>query len=216
MRYLMMTLTMIATTALVACGKKNDSVANPDLFVNGCAPGYYSYNGTCAVVPGGQQFAIASAARSGGMLTVSNSEAFARLLGQYGRFCVNNGWNNWPGQFNYNIAIGSYNCRSYSQAGYLKIYYDATGTRAQVIVGAGSNNGASPFEVVFNSRIYPVNNSLGMEIRGNGLTQSGGWNAVYDQGLVIIAQNGTINTPNFTAQVMYRGQVIGTAEIYRY
>jgi hypothetical protein len=215
MRYLMLAVAAIVATGMVACGKKNDSVANPNLWQNSCPVGYYNYGGVCRIAPGGGYYGYSSI-RAGGSLNAVGSQAFAQLLGQYGRFCVNNGWNNWPGQFNYNLAIGSYNCNQYSQAGYVKLIFDASGTRAQVIIGSGTNNGLSPYEVVLNGRVYPINNSQGMEIRANGNSYSGGWNAVYDQGLVIIVQQGTPQSTQYDATLTYRGQNLGDARIYRY
>lgn len=216
MRYLMLAVAMFVATGMVACGKKNDSVANNNQWMqNGCPIGYYNYGGNCQVAPGGSYYGYQSI-RAGGSLEAVGTQAFAQLLGQYGRFCVNNGWNNWPGQFNYYLAAGSYNCNRYAQAGYVKLLFQANGSRVQVIIGSGTNNGLSPYEVVLNGRIYPRNNSQGMEIRANGLAYSGGWNAVYDQGLVIIVDQGTPASTQYEATLTYRGQNLGNATIYRY
>ncbi len=210
MRYLMLVLAAVVATGMVACGKKNDSVANPNTScVNGnCGPsgaGYgYGYNNSL------------SSNRVAGELENIGEGAFASMLGQYGGFCQNNGWNNHPGQLNWSTSFGSWNCKTYAKRGVVKMRFDQTGTRVQIKVGARGNYGAAAPDVLFNGRIFPINNSAGMEIRGSGVQGTGSWSAQYDNGLVIIIQQGAPSSLSMTGEVTYRGQQMGTVQFYKY
>lgn len=211
MRYLMLALATVVATSMAACGKKNDSVANP-------YPGYGTGFGYCApgaigCVPG--QFSIGGN-RFGGVLENIGQDALAQMLGQYGGFCQNNGWNNHPGQLNWSATFGSWNCKSYAKAAYVKMRFDQTGGRVQIKVGSRGNYGSVAPEVLFTGRAYPINNSAGIEIRASGLQGTGSWSAQYDNGLVIIIQNGSPSTLTMTGEVTYRGRPMGTVHFYKY
>lgn len=210
MRYLMLALATVVATGMVACGKKNDSVANPNTAcVNGiCGPGVNGYPYGYGHSVGGNRVA--------GTLENINEVPFAALLGQYGGFCQNNGWNNHPGQLNWSVSFGSVNCKTYAKQGYLKIRFDQAGARAQIKVGARGNYGAATPEVLFEGRIFPVNNSAGMEIRASGVQGTGSWSAQYNNGLVIVIQQGLPTSLSMTGEVTYRGQPMGTVQLYRY
>lgn len=207
MRYLML---LVATVVgMVACGKKNDSVATGQ---NGCS------NGICA--PGQYGYAagygVGVQNRVGGSLTAVGVQAFSQLLGENSNYCTNSGWTNWPGQLNFYASFGSWNCKSYTQRGYVNIRFDQSGTRAFITVGAGVSYGRSPYEVRFDGRVYPINNSAGMEIRGFGQQGSGGWSAQYNNGIVITIQQGSPSTLLMTGEVTYRGRKIGDVQLYRF
>ncbi len=209
MRYLMLALATVVATGMTACGKKNDSVANPN--PNG---GFgYCAAGAVGCVPG--QFSIGGN-RVAGTLENIGEGAFAAMLGQYGGFCQNNGWNNHPGQLNWSTTFGSWNCKTYAKRGYVKMRFDQNASRVQIKVGARGNYGAVAPEVLFEGRIYPINNSAGMEIRASGVQGTGSWSAQHDNGLVIIIQQGLPSSLMMTGEVTYRGQPMGTVQLYRY
>lgn len=211
MRYLMLALATVVATGMVACGKKNDSVANPQAScVNGvCGPGVGGGYGV------GYNFGLSSN-RFGGTIENVGTNALAQMLGQYGGMCQNNGWNNNPSQLGWSTTFGSWNCKNYAKAGHVKIRFDGTGTRVQVKVGARGSYGMVHPEVLFEGHSYPVNNSAGMEIRASGVQGTGSWSAQYDNGLVIVIQNGSPATLMMTGEVTYRGQPIGTVRFYKY
>ncbi len=208
MRYLMLAVASVVAIGMVACGKKNDSVANSNAACGlNCGPGgvgAYGYNNSL------------STNRVSGALENIGQGAFASMLGQYGGFCQNNGWNNNPGQLNWSTSFGSWNCKTYAKQGYVKMRFDQTGTRVQVKVGARGNYGSTAPEILFNGRIFPINNSAGMEIRASGVQGTGSWSAQYDNGLVIIIQQGAPSSLSMTGEVTYRGQPMGTVQFYRY
>lgn len=213
MRYLMLAVATIIATGLVACGKKNDSVAT----ANGCV------GESCGPVVNGHGYGYGHGIsnRVGGYLENIGEDAFAQMLGQYGGFCLNNGWNNHPGQLSASLSYGSYNCKAYAKRGYVNLRFDPTGTQVQIKVGAGGAMGGSGFstpnrEVVFNGRIIPRNNSAGMEIRGSGAQATGSWSAQYDNGIVILIEQGAPSSTMMVGHVTYRGRAMGTVNFYRY
>jgi hypothetical protein len=214
MRYLMLVVATVIATGMVACGKKNDSVANPNSSCGlNCGYGYGGVYGN----------SVGAGLRVVGDLENIGQDAFAQMLGQYGGFCQNNGWNNNPSQLNWSTTFGNWNCRNYARAGYVKMRFDQTGTRVQIKVGARGNSGfggaslgGSANEVLFNGRIYPRNNSAGMEIRASGVQATGSWSAQYDNGLVIIIEQGSPSAVTMTGEVSYRGRPMGTVHFYQY
>ncbi len=210
MRYLMLVVATVIATGMVACGKKNDSVANPNTSCGlNCG---YGYGGGVY----GNSVGIGN--RVAGELQNIGQDAFAQMLGQYGGFCQNNGWNNYPTQLSWSTTFGSWNCRSFAQSGYVKMRFDPTGTRVQIKVGARGGSGfqTAANEVYLEGRIYPRNNSAGMEIRASGVQATGSWSAQYDNGLVITIEQGSPSSVTMTGQVTYRDRPMGTVHFYQY
>lgn len=201
MRYLMLAMATVIAAGMVACGKRNDSVANPNQY-------RYGYGGY------GYQYGLA-ANRVGGPLEAIGADALAQILGQYGGMCANNGWNNYPGQLNWSATFGSWNCRQYTQAGGIRIVFDRSGTLAHITLIAGSNNYGGQ-QLRFEGRVYPINNSTGMLIRASGVGMTGSWSAQYDQGLEITVQQGTAASVTMQGTITYRGRHLADVHLYRF
>ncbi len=240
---------LLAANTFVGCGKKKAGSAVapapaplPNQVPNNCNPGQV-FNTTYGCldrigcpegqgwVPtiqrceGGQLITFdqiyggAVARRWGYPLQQINRNTFEQLMRDYGGFC---------GQYTWNF--GSYDCKTYSNAGYVIIQTASSGgAELNMTIGAGTstpysvydywtayNGGNQHFQMQFRAQVYPINNSQGFEFRSNGLAGTRSWNAVYDQSIRGVVNTGSLSSSSFTVELYYKGQLFGRAPVELY